>query len=154
MAPGAPVFDRIGGFRQSGAMRKIRLLSLPLLAVLAACSSGLEQKAVTAQTSMVGFTDAQLKACMGEPVAVNREGGVDIWSYFRETSRSATTISDVGYTPTRRGESSYDYFRYCEAVFLLQGGRVQAVEFRGRTSTGRETLEPCGALVQKCVPGK
>lgn len=133
-------------------MPKIRLAMFPLLAGLAACSSGLEQKAVTAQTGMVGYTDAQLKACLGEPVAVNREGGIDIWSYFRETSRSAHAISDVGYTPTNRGEASYDYYRYCEAVFLLQGGRVQAVEFRGRTSTGRQTLEPCGALVQKCVP--
>jgi len=135
-------------------MFKTSLAPLALLAFLAGCSSSLEQKAITAQTSMIGFTDAQLKACLGEPVAVNREGGTDIWSYFRETSRSATSVSDVGYTPANRGETSYDYFRYCEAVFLLHGGKVQALEFRGRTSTGRRTLEPCGALVQRCVPGK
>jgi len=125
------------------------LLSCALL--LGACASPLDQVAERARTEMIGLTEAQLKACAGEPTATNREGAVDIWSYFRETSRSATAISDVGYTPTNRGETTYDYFRYCEATFLLQGGRVQAVEFRGRTATGREIMEPCGAIVERCV---
>lgn len=125
------------------------LLSCALL--LGACASPLDQVAERARTEMIGLTEAQLKACAGEPTATNREGAVDIWSYFRETSRSATAISDVGYTPTNRGETTYDYFRYCEATFLFQGGRVQAVEFRGRTATGREIMEPCGAIVERCV---
>lgn len=129
-----------------------RLAALTLLLPLAACASGLEQVAERAGADMVGFTGNQLQACLGEPAAINRENGADLWTYFRETSRSATTISEVGYTPTGRGEVSYDYYRYCEAVFLLRGGRVQAVEFNGRTSAGRRTLEPCGALVRKCIP--
>lgn len=131
-----------------------KILALPALlslALLGACASPLEQVAERARTEMVGMSDAQLKACAGEPTALNRENGVDLWSYFRETSRSATTVSDVGYTPTGRAETSYDYFRYCEATFALQNGRVREVEFRGRTATGREIMEPCGAIVQRCV---
>ncbi|MCW0235419.1 MAG: hypothetical protein OJJ21_17605 [Ferrovibrio sp.] len=124
---------------------------LALAALLAGCASPLDRVAERAKTEMLGLTEAQLKACAGAPTAVNREGATDIWSYFRETSRSATAISDVGYTPTNRGETTYDYFRYCEATFMLQGGRVQAVEFRGRTATGREIMEPCGAIVERCV---
>lgn len=124
------------------------ILALPLLG---ACASPLEQMAERARTEMVGMSEAQLKACAGDPTAINRENGLDLWSYFRETSRSATTISDVGYTPTNRGETSYDYFRYCEATFVLQGGRVREVDFRGRTAAGREVMEPCGAIVQRCV---
>lgn len=126
------------------------LLTLPLLG---GCASPLEQVAGRARSEMVGMSEAQLEACAGEPTARNREGGVDLWSYFRETSRSAGTISDAGYTPTKRAETSYDYFRYCEAVFLLQNGRVREVDFRGRTATGREILEPCGAIVERCVTG-
>jgi hypothetical protein len=126
----------------------VLLLALPLLG---ACASPLDQVAERARTEMIGMSEAQLKACAGEPTALNRENGIDLWSYFRETSRSATTISDVGYTPTNRAESSYDYFRYCEATFHLQNGRVREVDFRGRTATGREILEPCGAIVQRCV---
>lgn len=126
------------------------LLTLPLLG---ACASPLDRVAERARTEMVGMSEAQLKACAGEPTALNRENGIDLWSYFRETSRSATMTSDIGYTPTGRAESSYDYFRYCEATFALQNGRVQSVEFRGRTATGREIMEPCGAIVQRCVKG-
>lgn len=131
-------------------MRLIPVVLLPL--AFAACASPLIEKAERARTQMLGLTADQLQACAGQPTATNRENGTDIWSYFRETSRSATAISPVGYTPTNRGEATYDYFRYCEAVFAIQQGRVRAVEFRGRTSTGRETLEPCGAIVQRCVP--
>jgi hypothetical protein len=149
-------FDSGGALRQSGAMQKNPALPavLVLAALLGGCASPLEQVAERARTEMVGMSDAQLKACAGEPTATNREGAADIWSYFRETSRSATAISDVGYTPTRRGETSYDYYRYCEAVFLLQGGRVRSVEFRGRTATGREIMEPCGAIVERCIAAK
>jgi hypothetical protein len=137
------------------ATRLALLLTLPLLGapILTGCASPLDRVAERARTEMVGMSEAQLKACAGEPTALNRENGIDLWSYFRETSRSATMTSDVGYTPTGRAESSYDYFRYCEATFALQNGRVREVEFRGRTATGREILEPCGAIVQRCVKG-
>jgi hypothetical protein len=132
----------------------LAVLSLILASGLAGCTSPLELAAERAQTEMIGMTDAQLRACAGEPTATNRENGADLWSYFRETSRSATSISDIGYTPTNRGETTYDYFRYCEATFTLQGGRVRAVEFRGRTATGREVMEPCGAIVERCVKAR
>ena len=127
------------------------ILAVLLLLASAACASPLADKAERARTQMLGLTADQLQACAGQPTAINRENGIDIWSYFRETSRSAAAISDVGYTPTNRGETSYDYFRYCEAVFLLQQGRVREIDLRGRTATGRPTLEPCGAIVQRCV---
>lgn len=126
----------------------ITMLSL----ALTACASPLADKAERARTQMLGMSADQLQACAGQPTATNRENGTDLWSYFRETSRSATAISDVGYTPTNRGEASYDYLRYCEATFALRQNRITQIEFRGRTSTGRETLEPCGAIVQRCLP--
>ena len=120
---------------------------LALAAAVAGCASPLEQVAERARSEMVGMSDVQLKACAGEPTATNLENGIALWSYFRETSRSAVAIaSDIGYTPTGRGETSYDYFRYCEATFALS-----KYEFRGRTATGREIMEPCGAIVERCV---
>lgn len=130
----------------------IRPLSALVLAVLlAGCSSVLEEKARRAPAEMTGMAAGQLKACAGEPTAINREAGVELWSYFRETSRAAATDSGFGNTPTGRSSVTYDYFRYCEAVFMISQGRVRAVDFRGRTSTGREVLEPCGAIVDRCV---
>ncbi|HEX6958503.1 MAG TPA: hypothetical protein VF194_11015 [Ferrovibrio sp.] len=127
------------------------LAFLPLALALAACASGLERSAEKAQTAMIGMSEGRLQACAGQPTAIHRDNGIEIWNYFRETHRSATAQSDIGYTPTGRGETSYDYFRYCDATFYLRGGRVQALEFKGRTSAGRATLEPCGAIVQRCV---
>lgn len=131
-----------------------RTLFLLPLVLLGACASHLEDTAERARTALVGLDEAGLKRCLGEPLAIHKEGGNDLWLYFRETSRSATAASDTGYTPTDRGSSTYDYYRYCEAAFTLQGGRVRAVDFTGRTSTGRQTLEPCGALVERCMAGK
>jgi hypothetical protein len=130
-------------------MRHLVLFALPLL--LAACTSDLELAAERAPRELPGLTATQLKLCAGEPAARNREGGNEIWSYFRETSASATADSGLGATPTNRGTTSFDYYRYCDATFTLRDGRVTRVELKGRTSTGRPTLEPCGAIVQSCL---
>jgi hypothetical protein len=127
----------------------IPLVLLPLL--LAACTSDLELAAERAPQDLPGLTATQLKLCAGEPAARNREGGNEVWSYFRETSSSVTADSGIGSTPTNRGVTSFDYYRYCDAAFTLRDGRVTAVELKGRTSTGRATLEPCGAIVQSCL---
>lgn len=128
--------------------------SLPLAALLflTACASPLEEKAERARTAMIGLSDAQLKACAGEPTARNRENDADLWSYFRETSRSATVQTARPGAIVDRDEIVGDYFRYCEATFVIQRGRISALEFRGRTATGREVLEPCGAIIDRCVP--
>jgi len=127
-----------------------RLAPIVLL-LLAGCASDLELAAERAPRDLVGLSASELKLCAGEPVARNREGGSELWSYFRETSSSATADSGIGPTPTNRGTTTYDYFRYCEAVFWLRDGRVTALTLKGRTSTGRETSEPCGAIVQSCL---
>jgi hypothetical protein len=134
-------------------MHKILPLAL-LLPLIAACTSPLEHKAERARSEMIGLSADQLMACAGQPTARNREGGADIWSYFRETSRSATIQTEQGFSPAGRGEVMGDYFRYCEATFILQNGKISALEFRGRTATGREILEPCGAIVDRCLPNK
>lgn len=130
-------------------MRHIALLALSVL--LAACTSDLELAAERAPRDLPGLTATQLKLCAGEPAARNREGGNEVWSYFRETSASATADSGIGDTPTGRGSASFDYYRYCDATFWLRDGKVTAVQLKGRTSTGRATLEPCGAIVQSCL---
>ena len=81
----------------------VLILALPLLG---ACASPLEQVAERARSEMVGMSDAQLKACAGEPTAVNRESGIDLWSYFRETNRSATTSWSASCTCTRSTAAS------------------------------------------------
>lgn len=134
-------------------MHKILPLAL-LLPLIAACTSPLEHKAERARSEMIGLSADQLMACAGQPTARNRESGADIWSYFRETSRSATIQTEQGFSPAGRGEVMGDYFRYCEATFILQNGRISALEFRGRTATGREVLEPCGAIIDRCLPNK
>lgn len=135
-------------------MHKILPVLAAVLPFLAACSSPLEHKAERARTELLGISGDQLKACAGQPTALNRENGADIWSYFRETSRSATVQTEVGFSPSGRGEMATDYFRYCEATFILQNNRVTALEFRGRTATGREVMEPCGAIVDRCIAEK
>lgn len=134
-------------------MHKILPLAV-LLPVLAACASPLEEKAERARSAMIGMSGDQLMACAGQPTARNRENSADLWSYFRETSRSATIQTDQGFSPAGRSEVVGDYFRYCEATFILQNNRITALEFRGRTATGREVLEPCGAIIDRCLPSK
>lgn len=137
-----------------------KILAIAALALLSAtlslggCASPLEEKAERARSAMIGVSADQLMACAGQPTARNRESGADIWSYFRETTRSATIQTDQGFSPAGRSEIIGDYFRYCEATFILQNNRITALEFRGRTATGREVLEPCGAIIDRCIPNK
>src|SRR3546814_14908674 len=109
-------------------MRQSALFALPLL--LAACPSARERAAERVPQELPGLTATQLKLCAGEPAAKNREGGNEIWSYFRETSSSATADSGLGSTPTNRGTTTFDYYRYCDAAFTLRDGRVTAVALK------------------------
>ena len=135
---------------KAAPFRPAAILILPLL-LLAACSSDLELAAERAPRELPGLSAAQLKLCAGEPAAKNREGGNEIWSYFLETNASVSTDSGLGSSPVSSSITTYDYYRYCSAAFTLRDGRVTAVALKGRTSTGRSTLEPCGALVQSCL---
>lgn len=132
-------------------MRRCPLpLLLPLL--LASCASDFEGFAERGRSELVGLTAAQLASCAGEPVATNRENGADLVTYFRELSGSAPMSADTSdRSPLARPAGDYDYFRYCEATFVLRQGRVAEVLMKGRTATGRENLSACGAIVQRCL---
>ena len=140
---------------------RLSLLGLLLPLALGACESMQEEElALRGQRELVGLTDQKLKLCAGEPTAAAREQGRDYWQYFREATRNvdigatrdgSVLESSLGRTPIERGSGSYDYFRYCEATFELQNGMVRSIAYKGRTSTGRETLTACAQIVAPCL---
>ncbi|WP_428246008.1 hypothetical protein [Ferrovibrio sp.] len=131
-------------------------LPLAFLVLLAGCASGQEELALRGQKELVGLSEQQLLSCAGEPTARNRENGVDLLSYFRESSAYASMNSgtDRDYSPLSRPGGDYEYFRYCETTFALRQGRVTEVAMKGRTATGRETLVACGQIVARCLKAK
>ncbi len=127
---------------------------LLIVGLLAGCSTAQEDLALRGQKELLGLSEPQLLACAGEPTARNRENGVDLLSYFRESSASAQMSVDRDTSPLSRTPAPYEYFRYCETTFALRQGRVFDVAMKGRTATGRETLVACGQIVAKCLGAK
>lgn len=133
-------------------MRKGYLIAaLAALSGLTACSSEQIALAERGRQELKGMRDADLFACAGEPVARHRENGADLWVYFRESTGSAAMSVERETGPLARPAEDYDYFRYCEATFVLRQGRVSEVLMKGRTALGRETLQACGPIVAKCL---
>ncbi|MBX3456280.1 hypothetical protein [Ferrovibrio sp.] len=137
-------------------MRSASFSIFILAGLLAGCSSASEDMALRGQKELVGASERQILACIGEPTARHREGNNDLLVYFRETSSSApmslgTGSIDSDKSPLSRSPAPYDYFRYCEATFAVRQGRVIDVAMTGRTATGRSTLSACGPIVAKCL---
>ncbi len=136
-------------------LRSLALLTL--LAVLAGCAADRNAAlAEQAQTALLGLSEEQVLACAGNPVERAREGGNTLLVYFAEISRRVAVSTPAAPMPIGLPEPQphFTYYRFCETSFVLKGGRVAELRMKGRTDTGRETLDACAQTVMRCMKGK
>lgn len=158
------------------SLQLILVATAPLL--LAACVTTRAQTASTAQATMVGMSKEAVLACMGTPERSMAEGLTEVWTYGSggEThsfatgssgtygSGSATTTAQATgnlitaqTTANARTNTSSSAFgitqrRYCDVHIVLKDGRVQAVNYSGRTGGLLTQGEQCAYAVENCVP--
>ena len=91
-----------------------------------------------AKTALIGRTKQQILACMGAPPNRASAGDIEAWSY--PSGGETSTIGFVGL--------SYSMNRYCVVSIVINGDRVSAVNYTGRTGT---LSEQCAFALENCV---
>lgn len=130
---------------------------------LAGCASAEAERAIRAQTELVGMRKADLLACAGVPHRTARTGEVEMLEYER-TQVLVDRQVDVEESPVSRmlrargGGGPRFYERQvrewripytCEATFTLRGGVVEGVAY----NRDRD-IQQCHAIVGNCMdPG-
>ncbi|MCG5242962.1 hypothetical protein [Azospirillum doebereinerae] len=129
---------------------------------LASCANVAADRALFAQSALVGMPKGTLLSCAGVP---DRQAVVDNREYF--TYRSSRLVSYPSPTVGLYGGGWGPHYGYgwggwpaygseiasfdCDATFSLRNGVVERVVYGG-TSGGATRLGQCYAIVQNCLP--
>jgi len=106
--------------------------------------------AFRAKTELIGLSKKDLLSCAGVPV---RQEKVDDLEFLTYTGGG--DYVDTGYatqtSPSSAAVVSKKHHRYCEATFILKDGKVDKINYSGRTG-GRSTQgEQCAFIVEGCL---
>lgn len=113
-----------------------------------------QQRAETAkraQAELIGLSKADLLACAGAPVRVASSSNTEVLTYI---GGGDSTIIGGGAASTTGGGVATALRRYCEVTFVMRGGRVEKVNYAGRTGGLITEGEQCAFVVQNCVSAK
>lgn len=129
-----------------------RVAIVLLLVALAGCAA--QQRAETAkraQSELVGMSKAELLACAGAPVRAAMAGDTEVLTYV---GGGDSTVVGAGAASSVGGGVASVHRRYCEVTFVLKTGRVEKINYAGRTGGLITQGEQCAFVVENCMYGK
>lgn len=134
-------------------------------AALGGCASGPSQ-ADRARTELVGLPPAALKDCaFGQRTTRDLGGGRTLIAVSRGAptmGRGVTITGDGGGLTiggsqsigrSRGGGSEYGQ-NHCRAMFMVQDGKVERVEFSGEPYRSTPAEQSCSDIVAACLPAR
>jgi hypothetical protein len=132
--------------------REIRMLMKALVwtvltCVLAGCAFEDARAAHAAQQRLIGWSEADLEACLGAPDQHSTFGDTDILTYFGNSTSNKVFSLGMPFI----GGLTVSGGGYCHAIFRVREGRLAEVRYSGETDA---TLAPdayCAPIVRGCV---
>jgi hypothetical protein len=119
------------------------LVSIIMMCALSGCAFEDSRTALTAQQSLIGWSEVDLETCLGAPDQHSTFDDIDILTYI-VNSTSNKGINLIGVVTLSGGG-------YCHATFKVKDRRVVEVHYTGETDA---TLAPeayCAPIVRGCV---
>ena len=131
----------------------IIMFLIPLL--LLGCSGSKFHRAevaTRAETELVGMSKKDLLSCAGVPMRSERLEDMEFLTYVGGGD-------NVGYAGGGAGSSAAGgviavHKRYCEVTFILKSGRVEKVNYTGRTGGWATKDEQCAFVIENCLQAK
>jgi len=127
------------------------LLALAITTLSGCVAQQRAETAKRAQTELVGISKADLLACAGAPVRSASSGDTEVMTYV---GGGDSIIVGGGAASTAGGGVATVQRRYCEVSFVLRSGRVEKINYAGRTGGLVTGGEQCAFVVQNCVAAK
>ena len=129
-------------------------------AMLSGCASGDGERALAARQSLVGMPKDMLLACTGVPDKTSGSEGREYLGYVSQSPRPTGTGVSIGlggFSGNFGGGIGVPLSRpsieTCEATFVLDGGRVTQVSYRGGGGGSEAPLDQCWRIVANCADG-
>ncbi len=118
----------------------------------AACSIQRAEMAKDAQRQLVGMSQEQLLSCMGPPANQSMVGSTEVWQYasgdgYRSGGGTAYIVPNTNIIVA--GGASRG--RSCLVNITFSSGRVQSINYQGRTGGLLTKGEQCAYAVENCV---
>lgn len=138
--------------------RSRRLLALAGALLIAACTSADSERALRAQTALIGMPSAQLLSCAGVPDRSRRDGDTEFFTYENERfeSTGGASVGVFGGSGhvgggVRLPLGAQVNSDYCEATFTLRNGVVTDLVYNTARGDGLRRYSVCGRIVESCL---
>jgi len=108
--------------------------------------------ATKAKTELVGMSKKDLLSCAGVPVRSQQVEDMEFLTYVGGGD-------SIGYAGGGAGSSAGGglvamHKRYCEVTFVFKAGKVEKVNYAGRTGGWATVGEQCAFVVENCLQAK
>ena len=135
-----------------------RLLALAGALLIAACASADSERALRAQTELIGMPTAQLLSCAGVPDRSRTAGDIEYFTYENERfeSTGGASVGVFGGSGHVGGGirvplATQVTSDYCEATFTLRNGVVTELVYNTARGNGVRRYSVCGRIVESCL---
>ncbi len=132
---------------------KVLVIIAVLLVAISGCKFARMQIASQAKVEMTGMTSEEVLSCMGIPAAKASEGATEVWTY-PSGGDSVTFGTGTAYAGAQTAYGtllSQTQRRYCIVNVVMKDGRVERVNYSGRTGGLITKGEQCAFAVENCV---
>jgi hypothetical protein len=133
---------------------------LILLLLSLSCGSGAvyrrSELATKAKTELLGKTKREILTCAGAPIRSQNFEDLELLTYFGGgdyIDNSPNVTVSVGRGRSSGSSGINAALMYCEATFILKDGKVEQINYAGRTGIKAKD-EQCGFIVENCVEAK
>jgi hypothetical protein len=128
-------------------MRSYCVVALLGCVFLAACEAQRARLAADAQTVMLGRTQEQVLACMGQPANKTAERAAEVWSYLSgDGTVDAKQSTGEGWAPGAKPQSK------CTINMTMVSGRVTKLSFVGPDGESLPPSHQCAYALEDCIP--
>ncbi len=132
---------------------KLAPIFLAMVFSASACASiQRAELASRAQTELIGMSKKDLFYCAGAPVRSQQLDDVEFFTYIGGGD-SVGYAGGVGSRQVSSGVFS-SHKKYCEVTFVLKAGKVEKVNYAGRTGGMTSKDEQCAFVVEPCLQPK
>jgi len=131
------------------------ILVLILLLPLAGCAGGKFHRANVAEkakTALIGISKKDLFACAGVPARSQQVEDMEFFTYVGGGDGTGGAVGVAG--QPAGGAVIVTHRRYCEVTFVLRAGKVEKVNYVGRTGGWATSGEQCAFVVEPCLETK
>lgn len=128
---------------------------LILVALLGGCVGPKFHRAEVAErakTALIGMSKKDLFSCAGAPLRSQQLEDMEFFTYVGGGDATGGAVAVVG--QPAGGAVIVTHKRYCEVTFVLKAGRVEKINYAGRTGGWASEGEQCAFVVEPCLQSK